>query len=100
MIVELELKLDQRNVIIEVSLKARSWIADNGYDIKMGARPLARVIQDHINKPLADELLFGKLMNGGAVYVDLNEAKSVLKLTCKSRRPSKKKVTKKVQVKS
>lgn len=100
LIVELELKLDQRNVIIEVSSKARSWIADNGYDIKMGARPLARVIQDHINKPLADELLFGKLVNGGAIYVDLNEAKSGLKLICKSRRPSKKKVTKKAQVKS
>jgi ATP-dependent Clp protease ATP-binding subunit ClpA len=50
---------------------ARAWIAEKGYDPKMGARPMARVIQDHIKKPLADALLFGQLANGGSVTVDV-----------------------------
>ena len=96
LIVELELKLERKNVILEVSSDARSWIADNGYDSKMGARPLARVIQEHINKPLADELLFGKLITGGAVYID--KKASGLKLVVKS--GTKKKSTKKKLTKS
>ena len=64
----------------------------------MGARPLARLIQEHINKPLADELLFGKLMNGGSVHVELAGDKSGLKLSFKVRRKSKKKNTKTEQV--
>ena len=95
LIVELELKLERKNVTLEVSSDARSWIADNGYDSKMGARPLARVIQEHINKPLADELLFGKLITGGAVYID--KKASGLKLVVKSgtnKKSTKKKLTK------
>ena len=98
LIIELELKLEKRHVNIDISTKARSWIAANGYDAKMGARPLARLIQEHINKPLADELLFGKLMNGGSVHVELAGDKSGLKLSFKVRRKSKKKNTKTEQV--
>ena len=98
LIIELELKLGKRHVNIEVSTKARSWIAENGYDAKLGARPLARLIQEHINKPLADELLFGKLMNGGSALVDLAENKLGLKLCYKVRKKSKKKDTKTEQV--
>ena len=58
-----------RNVHIELTPEAANWIAEKGYDDKMGARPLGRVIQEHIKKPLAEELLFGKLTKGGVVRV-------------------------------
>ena len=58
-----------RNVHIELSAEAAAWLGDKGYDDKMGARPLGRVIQEHIKKPLAEELLFGKLTKGGLVRV-------------------------------
>jgi len=62
-----------RNVTFELSQKAAEWLGEKGYDEKMGARPLARVIQEEIKKPLADELLFGKLAKGGIVKVDLKD---------------------------
>jgi ATP-dependent Clp protease ATP-binding subunit ClpA len=65
----LEAQLTDRGVTIEVTDPAADWIAETGYDEKFGARPLARVIQEHIKKPLADEVLFGKLQHGGAVKV-------------------------------
>lgn len=68
-IMQLEVQLEQKNVSIEVDEEARSWLAVNGYDEKMGARPMARLIQEKLKKPLADELLFGKLANGGMVRV-------------------------------
>ena len=68
-IFQLEAQLADRGVMIELSEGAAKWIAEKGYDDKFGARPLARVIQEHIKKPLADELLFGKLENGGTVKV-------------------------------
>ena len=61
---------------------ARGWIARKGYDPKMGARPMARVIQEHIKRPLAEELLFGKLVNGGQVRVTLAEGGEGLALEC------------------
>ncbi len=70
-IFQLEAQLADRGVTIEVSEAALKWIGEIGYDEKFGARPLARVIQEHIKKPLADELLFGKLQNGGVVKVKL-----------------------------
>jgi ATP-dependent Clp protease ATP-binding subunit ClpA len=70
-IMQLDLQLAERNVEIELSDAARDWIADRGYDSKYGARPLARVLQEHIKKPLADELLFGQLVGGGVAVVDL-----------------------------
>jgi ATP-dependent Clp protease ATP-binding subunit ClpA len=66
---ELEDQLGERNVKFQLSEGAREWLAEKGYDKLYGARPLARVIQDSIKKPLADELLFGKLMKGGLVKV-------------------------------
>jgi ATP-dependent Clp protease ATP-binding subunit ClpA len=73
LIVELEAKLDSNNVTLELDDAARRWIADRGYDPKMGARPMARVIQEHIKRPLAEELLFGKLENGGHVRIVLGD---------------------------
>ena len=70
-VLQLEAQLMDRNVTFELSQKAAEWLGEKGYDEKMGARPLARVIQEEIKKPLADELLFGKLAKGGIVKVDL-----------------------------
>ncbi len=84
-IVELETLLDDKQVTIEVSEDARAWLAENGYDSEMGARPMARVIQEHIKKPLAEELLFGRLSKGGHVKITTNglelsfEVKGVVK---------------------
>ena len=69
LIVELEAKLGDNNVTLELDDSAREWIASRGYDPKMGARPMARVIQENIKRPLAEELLFGKLEDGGHVRV-------------------------------
>ena len=71
-IVELQAKLDARGVSMEVSDDARKWLATKGYDKSMGARPMGRVIQEKLKKPLANELLFGALVDGGSVRVTLN----------------------------
>ena len=76
-IIELETQLEDRNVIIELTDLAREWLAKKGYDKLFGARPLSRVIQEHIKKPLAEELLFGKLVDGGVVRVDIENGKAV-----------------------
>ena len=79
LIVELEAQLDKNDVTIELEPAARSWIARKGYDRKMGARPMARVIQEHIKRPLAEELLFGRLRDGGHVRVDVgNDGESLV----------------------
>ena len=70
-VLQLEAQLMDRNVTIELTPEAADWIADKGYDDRMGARPLGRVIQEHIKKPLAEELLFGKLAKGGVVRVEV-----------------------------
>ena len=72
LIVELEAQLEKNEVTIELEPAAREWIAAKGYDKTMGARPMARIIQEHIKRPLAEELLFGKLKTGGHVRVDLS----------------------------
>ena len=72
-ILQLEAQLADRNVSIELTEAARSWMAERGYDAAFGARPLGRVIQEHVKKPLAEELLFGKLSKGGAVLVDIED---------------------------
>ncbi|WP_342321322.1 ATP-dependent Clp protease ATP-binding subunit ClpA [Kosakonia sp. BYX6] len=77
-IVELQVQLDQKGVSLEVSQEARDWLAEKGYDRAMGARPMARVIQDNLKKPLANELLFGSLVDGGQVTVTLNREKNEL----------------------
>jgi len=68
-VLQLEEQLADRNVTIELSAEARKWLAERGYDRLFGARPLARIIQEHIKKPLAEELLFGRLAKGGVVLV-------------------------------
>jgi len=68
-VAELEAQLMDRHVSIEVDEAARDWLAERGYDPSMGARPMSRIIQEHIKKPLANELLFGELANGGHVKV-------------------------------
>jgi len=68
-ILQLEEQLADRNVTIELEDSARQWLAEKGYDKLFGARPLARVIQEHVKKPLAEELLFGRLQKGGVVRV-------------------------------
>jgi ATP-dependent Clp protease ATP-binding subunit ClpA len=72
-IMQLEGQLEDRNVSIELDAAARKWLVEKGYDQHFGARPLARVIQEHIKKPLADQLLFGDLMRGGLVKVSTDE---------------------------
>jgi ATP-dependent Clp protease ATP-binding subunit ClpA len=66
---QLEAQLGDRNITIELTPEANAWLAEKGYDDKFGARPLARVIQEHIKKPLAEEILFGALKGGGTVRV-------------------------------
>ena len=70
-IVELQAQLDVKGVSLEVTTAARSWLAEKGYDKAMGARPMGRLIQEKLKKPLANELLFGKLVAGGSVKVEL-----------------------------
>ncbi len=71
LVVELEAKLGNNNVTLELDDVARKWIAERGYDAKMGARPMARIIQEHIKRPLAEELLFGSLSDGGHVRISV-----------------------------
>ena len=82
-VLQLEAQLAERGVTIELSDAAVRWLADKGYDERMGARPLGRVIQEYVKKPLADEVLFGKLKNGGTVKLDVTsdeQGNEVLKL--------------------
>ena len=79
-IIELEHQLEQKKVTMHVDNKARKWLSTKGYDPKMGARPMARVIQEHLKRVLADELLFGKLSKGGQVTVSLNKANDDLQI--------------------
>ncbi|MBT3556853.1 MAG: ATP-dependent Clp protease ATP-binding subunit ClpA [Rhodospirillales bacterium] len=76
-VMELELQLDDKNVMIELTDGAREWLAKKGYDKMFGARPLSRVIQEHIKKPMAEELLFGRLTKGGVVVVKVEDGKIV-----------------------
>jgi ATP-dependent Clp protease ATP-binding subunit ClpA len=76
-IIQLESQLADRGVLIELTDAARAWLGRKGYDPKMGARPLARTIQEHVKKPLAEELLFGRLAKGGVVRIDVQEGRVV-----------------------
>ena len=79
-VMQLEAQLADRNVTVELSDEAADWLAKNGYDELYGARPLGRVIQEHIKKPLADEILFGRLVRGGHVKIHLQDAKIVFEI--------------------
>jgi len=80
LIVEVEMQLEAKGVNITLDDAARRWVAEKGYDPKMGARPMARLIQEFIKRPLAEELLFGKLVGGGSVTVSVSEDGTKLKL--------------------
>ena len=80
-VMQLEGQLSDRNVTIELTQAARDWLAKRGYDSRMGARPLGRVIQQEIKKPLADHLLFGDLITGGHVAVDIADGKPSFVIT-------------------
>ena len=77
-LVELQSQLDEKGVALEISEDARQWLAENGYDEKMGARPMARLIKEKLKKPLAQMILFGELVNGGAVRVSIENDDIVL----------------------
>ena len=99
-VMQLEAQLSDRGVIFDLSKEAIGWLAERGYDEKMGARPLGRVIQEHIKKPLAEEVLFGKLKKGGTVKVtvekdEMGEAKLKLESIADEPRPKPKKQTRK-----
>jgi len=79
-VLQLEAQLMDRSVSIELTKPAAEWLGEKGYDDKMGARPLGRVIQEHIKKPLAEELLFGKLAKGGLVRVGVKDGKLDLQI--------------------
>jgi len=89
-VIQLEAQLADRKIEFELSKGANLWLAKQGYDKRYGARPLARAIQEHIKKPLADEILFGKLKNGGLVKVGVDRKKE--KLTFKIVSPPKRKI--------
>lgn len=80
-IIELEEQLEEKHVTISLTPEAKSWLAKHGYDAKMGARPMSRLIQKHIKEPLADQLLFGELAeNGGNVVVDIKNDEPTLNI--------------------
>ncbi|XPF95590.1 ATP-dependent Clp protease ATP-binding subunit ClpA [Colwellia sp. RE-S-Sl-9] len=83
-IVELQAQLDVKGVSLELSKAAKDWLAEKGYDKNMGARPMARLIQEHLKKNLANELLFGDLTHGGVAKVDVKKGKLVIQ--CESKK--------------
>ena len=86
--------MEDRNVSIEISKPARDWLAKRGFDADMGARPLARTIQEHVKKPMAEELLFGELQKGGVVHIDIDkDDDSKLAFKYVAEKPKKKKPT-------
>jgi ATP-dependent Clp protease ATP-binding subunit ClpA len=88
-VLQLEAQLADRNITIELTDEANDWLAKNGFDELYGARPLARVIQEHIKKPLADDILFGRLTRGGHVKVELKDGKIAFDITGPSGAPVK-----------
>jgi ATP-dependent Clp protease ATP-binding subunit ClpA len=80
-VLQLEAQLADRQVTIELSPDAKDWLIERGYDEQMGARPMARVIQEYVKKPLAEDLLFGRLKGGGAVRVVVGEVNGKKALT-------------------
>ncbi len=89
--IELEGKLEKNDIEIELDNKARQWLIDKGYDKKMGARPLAKVINKYIKKPLADELLFGAIQSGGIAKVSVKKDRIDLNYLPKNKKAKKRK---------
>ncbi len=88
-LIELELQLTEKRVVLHVEPEARRWLAENGFDKQMGARPMARVIQENVKRPLADELLFGKLADeGGRVYLSVKDGKLDVRVEADEKLPA------------
>ena len=87
-VLQLESQLGERGVTIELKPEARAWLGKKGYDPLYGARPLSRVIQEEVKKPLAEELLFGALQKGGAVTVGLDAEANKLSFECHAATPA------------
>jgi ATP-dependent Clp protease ATP-binding subunit ClpA len=85
-IVELQTQLDKKGVSLELTNAAREWLADKGYDKAMGARPMGRLIQDKLKKPLANEVLFGRLCHGGIVKLDVDKEKDDISFIYESKK--------------
>jgi ATP-dependent Clp protease ATP-binding subunit ClpA len=85
-LIELEALLHEKHVVLSVTPEARQWLAENGFDVQMGARPMARLIQDKIKRPLADELLFGALLNGGRASVAVDQDQLVVRALAETER--------------
>jgi ATP-dependent Clp protease ATP-binding subunit ClpA len=79
-VTELQAQLDDKKVQLDVADEALTWFAEHGYDEKMGARPMARLIQDKLKKPLAEDILFGKLSAGGSVHVTVQDGEIALEI--------------------
>ena len=90
-VLQLEVQLADRNVTIELAAGARDWLAKRGFDAEFGARPLARVISEHVKKPMAEELLFGKLSKGGTVKIGHDKKKDELTFKYVDEKPAKRK---------
>jgi ATP-dependent Clp protease ATP-binding subunit ClpA len=88
-ILQLELQLADRNVHIDLDDEARQWLTDRGYDKMYGARPMGRLVQEKIKQPLAEELLFGKLVNGGEVKVRIKDNARAFEIVPAAPKPSK-----------
>ena len=88
-VVELQTQIDDKGVQIHLQEEARDWIAENGYDENMGARPMARLIDEKLKKPLAEQLLFGELVNGGKVIVGVRDDEIYLEFKPLNKKPSK-----------
>jgi ATP-dependent Clp protease ATP-binding subunit ClpA len=84
-LIELESQLTEKHVSLDVDADARRWLAEHGFDPQMGARPMARVIQEKVKRALADELLFGKLAEGGVVRLSVQDGD--LKVDCEATEP-------------
>jgi ATP-dependent Clp protease ATP-binding subunit ClpA len=88
MVKELDLQLAEKKVRIELTPEGRAWLAEHGFDRKMGARPMARLIQNELKKPLAEKILFGELHEGGTVRVEVDDAGERLRLVVTTPAPS------------
>ena len=77
-LIELETQLDTKKVTMDIDAEAKVWLAEHGHDPKMGARPMARLIQDKIKKPLAEQLLFGDLQDGGQIFITVRDGEIVV----------------------
>jgi len=87
-LIELETQLQEKHVALNVDADARRWLAEHGFDPQMGARPMARVIQENVKRPLADELLFGKLSTGGRVYLGVKDDKIDVRIESDEKLPA------------